>query len=148
MAEHRASAAERSENRRRAVRPPSNQSAPPCPVLPILVFVLKAPCSIPYPSLKRANEKSPEDSRRTTLTELRQPLRKGWHVLTGDGRADAGRMVSLSADLSNMTPPTLLSASRTSPSKASDTLTWIFEGLSSMAAPQRRASPTAAEEAA
>src|ERR1035437_6521183 len=29
-----------------------------------------------------------------TLTELRQPLRKGWHVLTGDGRADAGRMVS------------------------------------------------------
>ena len=79
-----------------------------------------------------------------TLTELRQPLRKGWHVLTGDGRADAGRMVSLPADLSNMTPPTLLSASRTSPSKASDTLTWIFEGLSSMAAPQRAPSATAA----
>jgi hypothetical protein len=30
-----------------------------------LVFVLKAPSSIPYPSLKRANEKSPRDSART-----------------------------------------------------------------------------------
>jgi hypothetical protein len=30
-----------------------------------LVFVLKAPASIPYPSLKPANEKSPGDSRRT-----------------------------------------------------------------------------------
>jgi len=30
-----------------------------------MVFVLKGPYLIPYPSLKRANEKSPEDSGRT-----------------------------------------------------------------------------------
>jgi hypothetical protein len=34
-----------------------------------LVFVLKAPSSIPNPSLKRANEKSPGDSGRTNIAE-------------------------------------------------------------------------------
>jgi hypothetical protein len=34
-----------------------------------LVFVLKAPSSIPNPSLKRANEKSPGDSGRTGKLE-------------------------------------------------------------------------------
>src|ERR1039457_2895433 len=43
MVEHRASAAERSENRREAVRPTSNQSARPCPVLAHLGF--RSKCS-------------------------------------------------------------------------------------------------------